>query len=44
MFRKNWAYDPSAQNRTQTVDNMLECLQVLQGREGWKNSAFWLFK
>ncbi|NBR33412.1 MAG: aldo/keto reductase [Rhodobacteraceae bacterium] len=31
MFRKNWAYDPSSQNRTQTVDNMLECLEVLQG-------------
>ena len=31
MFRKNWAYDPSGQNRTQTVDNMLECLEVLQG-------------
>ena len=30
MFRKNWDYDPSSQNRTETVDNMLECLEELQ--------------
>ncbi len=29
MFRKNWNFDPSAQNRQETVDNMLECLQAL---------------
>jgi len=30
MFRKNWTYDPSAQNKTETLDNMLECLEELQ--------------
>jgi len=30
MFRKNWTYDPSVQNKTKTLDNMLECLEELQ--------------
>jgi aryl-alcohol dehydrogenase-like predicted oxidoreductase len=30
MFRKNWTYDPSAQDKTETLDNMLECLEELQ--------------
>jgi len=30
MFRKNWTYDPSVQNKTETLDNMLECLEELQ--------------
>ena len=29
MFRKNWNYDPSSQNKQKTIDNMLECLRVL---------------
>jgi len=30
MFRKNWTYDPTAQDKTETLDNMLECLEALQ--------------
>ncbi len=30
MFRKNWVYDPSTQNREETLDNMRDCLQALQ--------------
>ena len=30
MFRKNWNYDPSSQNKQKTIDNMLECLRVLE--------------
>lgn len=30
MFRKNWDYDPSVQNREETLDNMQDCLQALQ--------------
>lgn len=30
MFRKNWSFDPSNQNRQEVLDNMLECLEVLQ--------------
>lgn len=30
MFRKNWAYDPSAQSRADTVANMQDCLGALQ--------------
>ncbi len=30
MFRKNWFYDPSHQNREETLDNMLDCLETLQ--------------
>ncbi|MBV1895901.1 MAG: aldo/keto reductase [Rhodobacteraceae bacterium] len=30
MFRKNWSYDPSAQNRETTLANMLDCLEALQ--------------
>lgn len=29
MFRKNWSYDPSSQNREQTLDNMRDCLEAL---------------
>lgn len=32
MFRKNWTYDPSSQNKTETLDNMEECLNVLQNQ------------
>lgn len=30
MFRKNWAYDPSGQNRAETIQNMEDCLGALQ--------------
>ena len=30
MFRKNWTYDPSHQNRQETLDNIAECLTALQ--------------
>ena len=30
MFRKNWTYDPSHQDRQATLDNMAECLTALQ--------------
>ncbi len=30
MFRQNWTYNPSSQNKSDTLDNMLECLQTLQ--------------
>ena len=30
MFRKNWTYDPSGQNRAETLANMSECLDALQ--------------
>ena len=29
-FRQNWNYDPSSQNKQKTIDNMLECLRVLE--------------
>jgi aryl-alcohol dehydrogenase-like predicted oxidoreductase len=29
-FRKNWKFDPSKQNRQETLDNMAECLVALQ--------------
>ena len=30
MFRQNWAYDPSAQNRAETIQNIEDCLGALQ--------------
>jgi len=30
MFRKNWRYDPSGQNREETLANMEDCLDALQ--------------
>ncbi len=30
MFRKNWTYDPSQQDRAETLDNMAGCLEALQ--------------
>ncbi len=30
MFRKNWTYDPSGQNREETLANMEDCLEALQ--------------
>jgi len=30
MFRKNWSYDPSAQDRAATLANMQDCLGALQ--------------
>lgn len=30
MFRKNWSYDPSGQNKEETLANMVDCLQALQ--------------
>ncbi len=30
MFRRNWTYDPSAQNRAETVQNIEDCLGALQ--------------
>ncbi|MCD9148601.1 aldo/keto reductase [Pseudophaeobacter flagellatus] len=32
MFRKNWSYDPSGQNREETLDNMRDCLEALQAQ------------
>lgn len=32
MFRKNWDYDPTTQNREETLDNMRDCLKALQGQ------------
>ena len=32
MFRKNWSYDPSNQNREETLDNMRDCLEALQAQ------------
>lgn len=29
MFRQNWDFDPSSQNRTETIDNMHEVLEAL---------------
>lgn len=30
MFRKNWTFDPSTQNRAETLDHMVETLEALQ--------------
>ena len=30
MFRKNWNYDPSSQDKQKTIDNMLDCLRALE--------------
>ncbi|MDC0657967.1 aldo/keto reductase [Leisingera sp. SS27] len=30
MFRQNWTYDPSSQNREETLANMEDCLEALQ--------------
>ena len=30
MFRKNWAYDPSGQDRKETLADMEDCLEALQ--------------
>lgn len=30
MFRKNWAYDPSSQNRADTIAHMEDCMGALQ--------------
>ncbi len=32
MFRKNWTYDPSGQNREETLANMEDCLEALQAQ------------
>lgn len=32
MFRKNWSYDPSGQNREENLANMLDCLEALQAQ------------
>ena len=32
MFRQNWTYDPSKQNRAETLANMEECLEALQAQ------------
>lgn len=32
MFRKNWDYDPTTQNREETLDNVRDCLEALQGQ------------
>ena len=32
MFRKNWTFDPSGQNREETLANMAECLDALQAQ------------
>ena len=30
MFRQNWTYDPTGQDRAEVVDNMAACLEALQ--------------
>ncbi len=30
MFRKNWSFDPSSQNRAEVIANMQECMGALQ--------------
>lgn len=30
MFRQNWTFDPSKQNRAATQDSMIECLEALE--------------
>ncbi|KIN73229.1 aldo/keto reductase [Sulfitobacter guttiformis] len=30
MFRKNWTFDPSSQNRAETIQNIEDCLGALQ--------------
>ena len=37
MFRKNWTYDPSGQNREETLANMEDCLEALQAQVGKGN-------
>jgi aryl-alcohol dehydrogenase-like predicted oxidoreductase len=37
MFRKNWTFDPSGQNRADTIANMHECLVALQDQVGKGN-------
>lgn len=32
MFRKNWTFDPSGQNREETLANMEDCLEALQAQ------------
>jgi aryl-alcohol dehydrogenase-like predicted oxidoreductase len=32
MFRKNWTYDPSGQNREETLANMEDCHEALQAQ------------
>jgi aryl-alcohol dehydrogenase-like predicted oxidoreductase len=32
MFRQNWKYDPSGQDKTSTLENMYECLIILQNQ------------
>lgn len=32
MFRQNWRYDPSKQDRAETLDNMRDCLEALQAQ------------
>ena len=32
MFRKNWTFDPSTQNREETLANMVDCLEALQAQ------------
>ncbi len=37
MFRQNWNYDPSGQNRDEVLANMEECLEALQRQVGKGN-------
>ena len=49
MFRQNWRFDPSRQDRAGTLDNMHDCLQALQkevdrgtiGHFGLSNESAW---
>jgi aryl-alcohol dehydrogenase-like predicted oxidoreductase len=49
MFRQNWAYDPSSQNKAATLENMQEVLEALQaevdrgtiGAIGLSNESAW---
>ncbi|SPF78077.1 aldo/keto reductase [Pseudoprimorskyibacter insulae] len=48
-FRKNWAYNPSSQDRQRTMDHMADCLKALQeqvdkgniGHFGLSNESAW---
>ncbi len=42
MFRKNWTYDPTGQNKAETLDHMAEVLSCLEDmRRQAKNPPFW---
>ena len=40
MFRQNWTYDPSGQNKDETIANMEDCLEALQKQVDKGNIRF----